>query len=333
MSARTTLILLQVVGALSILPYPFVLLANIMSIAATGQTRAGAVPWILLSFYPAVWIALWVWSWRALSRGASGLAFGLSSVPILACLVVAGLFVYGWASVGNFNKESAEADRRKIEGANPLLWSIWRTAGDRRFPPIPSIPVEEALQAIEANPTLVNTPVPPYGTPLKVAVMNLSIDVDGSPVTLNKAGAEAHQQDLFRLVRALAAHGAHFGADELSDLQLQWRFRRAMHQGAVTTASENPLVWRILTRKRGTGETFTVRPDEIPFLNENTEIHGTPLYAAFIDDGYDLYTPLIEAGARLSKEEEDDAAAARALEDAFRRFPGLQRKYGKASGR
>jgi hypothetical protein len=241
--------------------------------------------------------------------------------------------VYGWASVGNFNKESAEADRRKIEGANPLLWSIWRTAGDRRFPPIPSIPVEEALQAIEANPTLVNTPVPPYGTPLKVAVMNLSIDVDGSPVTLNKAGAEAHQQDLFRLVRALAAHGAHFGADELSDLQLQWRFRRAMHQGAVTTASENPLVWRILTRKRGTGETFTVRPDEIPFLNENTEIHGTPLYAAFIDDGYDLYTPLIEAGARLSKEEEDDAAAARALEDAFRRFPGLQRKYGKASGR
>jgi hypothetical protein len=329
MSARTTLILLQVIGALSILPYPFVLLANIMSIAATGQTRSGAIPWILLSLYPVLWIALYVFSWRALSRGASGLAFGLSSIPILACMVVAGFFTYGWAAVGSAGKEASDKDRQRIQSVNPLLWTIWCTAGNRRFPPIPSVPVEQAFQAIEAQPTLVNVSVPGYGTPLKVAVMNLSLDVDGSPINIRGVSNVSHQEDLFRVVRALVAHGAHFGAGEIGDIQIQWRFKRAMHKGPVNTASENPLVWRILTRTRGDGKPFRLQPDELALLNKSTEIHGTPLYAALIEDGFDLFTDLVKAGARLSKDEELDPAASQALQQAFQRFPDLQREYSK----
>ncbi|HUA57478.1 MAG TPA: hypothetical protein VML19_01915 [Verrucomicrobiae bacterium] len=55
---RNGLIVLQVVGGLSLLPYPFVLLANVMSLAAPGHNAANAVPWISLCFYPLVWIAL-----------------------------------------------------------------------------------------------------------------------------------------------------------------------------------------------------------------------------------------------------------------------------------
>lgn len=66
---RNGLIALQAVGALSILPYPFVLLANIMSIAAPGRNSTNSIPWILLSFYPLVWIGLYVFAWRAMARG------------------------------------------------------------------------------------------------------------------------------------------------------------------------------------------------------------------------------------------------------------------------
>jgi hypothetical protein len=41
MSHRAGLIVLQAIGGLSIIPYPFVLLANIISIAAQGQSVSG----------------------------------------------------------------------------------------------------------------------------------------------------------------------------------------------------------------------------------------------------------------------------------------------------
>src|SRR5215467_9444419 len=93
---RNGLILLQVIGALSILAYPAVLIANIMSIAAPGHTFRRALPWVLLSLYPLVWIVLDVLAWRAMARGAVRLAFGLSSIPVLACLLVAGILGSAW---------------------------------------------------------------------------------------------------------------------------------------------------------------------------------------------------------------------------------------------
>src|SRR5215469_17922048 len=93
---RNGLLLLQAVGALSIFAYPAVLVANIMSIAAPGHTFRRSLPWVLLSLYPLVWILLDVLAWRAMARGAVRLAFGLSSIPVLACLLVVGILGFGW---------------------------------------------------------------------------------------------------------------------------------------------------------------------------------------------------------------------------------------------
>ena len=88
MKMRIVLILLQALGALSLLPYPAVLVANVMSIAGEGprgmQRLIAAIPYILLSLYPLVWIALFMQSWRLLAKGAPALAFGLSFVPLVA---------------------------------------------------------------------------------------------------------------------------------------------------------------------------------------------------------------------------------------------------------
>ena len=90
MSLRIGLVLLQAVGGLSILPYPAVLVANVMSIAAEGprgfQRFVAAIPYLLLSLYPLVWIALYVLSWRMLGRGATLAAFALSFIPAAATL-------------------------------------------------------------------------------------------------------------------------------------------------------------------------------------------------------------------------------------------------------
>jgi hypothetical protein len=306
---RTGLIVLQGIGALTILPYPFVLLANVMSIAAPGQTKLGALPFLLLSIYPLVWIALWVISWLALKSGATGLAFGLSSVPVLALVGAFGLYAFGLASVANFNKGQSDDVRRKMEPVNPLLWTIWRVGGAHRFPSGPVVPVNQAIQEVEANPARLNISVPPYGTPLNVAVSELAFAYTDSPLANTP-----YQQDVNRLVRALVAHGARFNEAEKTDLPAQWKLKRALYDGPITTATENPLVWRILTRQRDGVHLFTLRPDELPLLNQPTKLHGTPLYAALLEDGPDAVTELIKAGAHLSPEESLDPAATASLQ-------------------
>jgi hypothetical protein len=321
---RTGLVVLQGIGALTILPYPFVLLANVMSIAAPGQTRLGALPFLLLSIYPLIWIALWVISWQALSRGATGLAFGLSGFPVLALVAAFGLYAFSEISVANFYKGQSDDVQRKMEPVNPLLWTIWRVGGAHRFPSGPVVPVDQALHEINAGPGRVNVAAPPYGTPLNVAVSELAFAFADSPLANTP-----YQHDVTRLVRALVTHGAHLSDAEKTDLPTQWKLKRALYDGPITTATENPLVWRILTRQRDGMTLFTLHPDEIPLLNQPTKLHGTPLYAALLEDGPDAWTALIKAGAHLSPEEESDPAASASLQHILSNDLELQRAYSK----
>src|SRR5215469_12586883 len=213
---RNGLILLQVVGALSILPYPVVLIANIMSIAAPGHSLQSSLPWVLLSFYPLVWIALYVFAWRAMARGAVHLAFGLSSIPALACLLLAGVYVFSWIGFlfGMAGIGQGGLRVNTYPTSNPLLDSILRVGQDTPSPPGPDAALEQALHDIDANPTLVNVSTPADGSPLNVALRELSISLNG---TIN--GDIERQQDRTRLVRALVAHGAHLNADEATELR------------------------------------------------------------------------------------------------------------------
>jgi hypothetical protein len=90
---KAVIITLQGIGALSILPYPFVLVANVMAMAAPGRTARTTAFWALLSLYPLVWIGLDVVAWRAMSRGAVALAIGLSSIPAIVT-AAAGVYVF-----------------------------------------------------------------------------------------------------------------------------------------------------------------------------------------------------------------------------------------------
>jgi len=91
-SARVALVVLQAVGALSLLVYPGVLAAVAMGMEAPATGWGDQLVQLLMYFlcaYPLVWIALWVGSWIAIRRRRTVLAIVLSLPPALA-LVLAG---------------------------------------------------------------------------------------------------------------------------------------------------------------------------------------------------------------------------------------------------
>ena len=75
---------------------------------------------------------------------------------------------------------------------------------------------------------------------------------------------------------------------------------------------------------------FPCRKDEIPLLNKTTQLHGTPLYAALLQAAPDVIRSSFNAGARLSREEERDPAAAEALANLLEHSFELRRAYTKA---
>jgi hypothetical protein len=337
---RTTLIALQAVGVLSILPYPFVLLANVMSIAAPGHTSATQLPWIVLSFYPIVWIVLYVIAWRAMSRGAVGLAFGLSSIPAAACLIVAGFFVFSWIGfgLGSGGIGSGGLHSTTYPTNNPVLDTMLLAGQDIQIGHEPEFAVGRAIHEIESNPKLMNVSVAQYGSPVNVALRDLAISIDG------KISGDNANHDRARILRALIAHGAHLGAAEAADLHKSFALRRALLEGPVTTESENPLVWRIVTHERadnkpfdpltghlpsrdGGPAPFELKAGEIALVNRSTRLHGTPLYAALLDGNPNSCRAVIAAGGRLSANEAHDPAASAALQTLFDRDPDSRAAY------
>ena len=331
---KQRLILLQTVGALSVLPYPFVLLATVMSVAAPGHNSANALPWVLLCIYPLVWIVLYVFSWRAMARGAVRLAFGISSIPLFDCLLLFGIFVFSWIGfglgmmgVGPGGLHSVTIRPQPIR--NALMDSILLASQNAQLAPAQAALISRAFHDIDAHPELVNVSDPVYRSRLNVAVGDLSIKVDGTI-----SGDVQRQSDQLRLVRALAARGGHFNSEEAADLHKTWKLRRALWDGPVTTAVENPLVWRIVTHGGdprpfraltdkwppvGNGSLpFDLKEEDLALLNRPTRLHGTPLYASLLDNAFDVSVVLIKAGGRLSAGEEQDISSSRALHDLFR---------------
>lgn len=336
---RTGLIVLQAIGAVSILAYPFVLLGNVMSLAAPGRTPLTSLFWILASLYPFVWIALDVISWRALSRGAVGLAFGLSSIPVAAMTLAFGMFLFSWVAfgLGTAGIGPGGLHSRTFPTNDAVIDSILVADQDLQIGHDPAGSVSRTLREIDRHANLINATVPTYGSPLEVALRNFSVSLDGTVVG---------QQDRIMLIRGLIARGARLSDEEAADLHASWLVRRAVFDGPVETAEENPLVWRIVTHKRGRSKPFNPltdtlprdaggRPpfslarDEMPLLNRPTRLHGTPLYAALLDHADEVCAVIVNSGGRLSQIEERDAAAAFALQRLFERVPGLRAAYTK----
>jgi hypothetical protein len=105
-------------------------------------------------------------------------------------------------------------------------------------------------------------------------------------------------------------------------------------------------VWRIVTHDSGDSKPFNpltdpvpprpdgpapffLKPSELPLLSQSTQLHGTPLYAALLDDQEDACRVIIRAGGRLSAEEARNPAAAAALKLLFERNRDLRPSYDK----
>src|SRR5579872_3823773 len=211
MGARAGLILLQVVGAIALIPWPAVVVASVMSLAA--ERPAGAprftpvsILFLLAPLYPAIWVGLDLWSWRALRNGSAARAFALSSVPLLLAMVASGVWYWSDGSVRDYRKTEARKVQEEVEAKNPLVWTLLCAGGSRRLAAAPHVTVDQALQAIAAS-ERINGGVPHYGTPLQTALKNLCYRFDGTP-------CDGHQRDLGRLVHALVNRGAQLAPAE-----------------------------------------------------------------------------------------------------------------------
>lgn len=330
MNRKTSLLTaLQVAGGLSILAYPLILIADIMSFDKPGSETPGhVIVSLLVALYPLVWIWLFIFSRRTLSRGNTVLAFSLSSIPALIFAAAIGYMAFDLYSIAKSEASEVDQVRMKMEAVNPLVWTIW-CMDDNNYPPTPHVQVEQALKKIEANLTLVNVEVPSYGAPLDIAVNQIHFSIDGSPGVREESPTYAkdlqHQKDMVRVARVLIGHGAHLGTEEKHSIETEWKVKMVMNDSPLNISSENPLVLRILTPKKS-DTPFSVHNDDIQFLNKSTKLYGTPLCAALLKlemgEGNNL-VQLINAGAHLSKEEEEDPSIAAALKRAIADHPDI----------
>jgi hypothetical protein len=307
--SQIALVVVQAAGALSLLPYPAIVVANVMQIAAEGQRGVGrfaaALPYVLLSSYPFVWLGLYVWSWSAIAHGEPVRAFVLSSIPAVVSMAGLGWFLT-WGRQDRARDEARlEHIRQEVEVVNPLVWTIMRSGGPFQFPGAPLLPADEVLKEI-ARAQHINLAAGEHGTPLGIALRYLG----------SRAVSPSHD-DRLRVVRALLARGATLAPSERGILLYANLLRQATVDGPDTTAMENPLVWRIHSGEVQSRHPFALHDDEVPLLNAPTRLYGTPLWAALSTLDRALAAHLFEAGARLSPEEASDPAGAAALGELF----------------
>ncbi len=290
-SHRIGLIVLQAIGALSILPYPAILVANVMSIAAPGQSLPGALPFLLLSLYPLLWIALDWMSWVHFKRGDLTWAYGLSAVPVVIMAIGLAFAVVSTASGLKQMKDRRAAFRAEVEQANPLAWSIMAYYGFRYEIPN-KLPLQTVLSQIETA-QRINEPVAKHGTPLGIALWNFRIKWDWDGVS-----GDEEQRGTQQIIRALVARGARLSTEEAASPIHVCRLRLAMMEGPNATAVENPLVWSIIKGDLTYRAPFFLTKAERTLLNKPTRLYGTPLAASkLLPNSNYISTQLFALGA------------------------------------
>jgi hypothetical protein len=126
---------MQIAGALTLLAYPGVLIASIMSFAGEPGDASGIATAVMrvlfvgVMLYPVIWGLLWFWSWRAFNRGRPGLAALLSAPPLLPLAAFAGLMVFSRAYesvVGRGYSAEQTREAKRVEAINPLMAAAMR---------------------------------------------------------------------------------------------------------------------------------------------------------------------------------------------------------------
>ena len=241
-----------------------------------------------------MWIGLYIFSWRAMRRGAVRLAFGLSSIPAFFVLLAVGIFAFSWIGFG-----------LGMVGIGPGgLHSETYPVGGR------GSPLNAALDNLSIS---LDGRINGDAQPVRALVAR------GEHLTADEATDLRKTWTLRRVLHDGPINTA-------GENPLVWRI---VTHDRGNSKPFNPLTDKLPERRDGTAP-FLLKDDEIPLLNRPTSVHGTPLYAALLDHAQDVCTVIIKAGGRLSAEEEHDPAAAAALRSVFERDPDLRAVYNKA---
>ena len=281
MTPKQKLLVLQGVGAVTLFPYPGVVLATIMAVGSQRESDSGPValigPVLLAASvaYPVIWVALWWSSWRALRSGETRRALVLSAPPAALTLigVVGTMVVTLLASMGVGDRHEALLARDQ----NPLAASIIEF-------PNGSLNWRELQEEIRnADPALLSKEVEYDGTPLRIAVRSTNL-----ASSLDSSLAPRHSVEIVRL---LLARGAKLSAVELeTDPGTVWAAQAI--EGGITlpdrgAAQENPLVWTIVTARAQDERSLEAAIENAAakdraLLNRVTRAYGTPVRAALL---------------------------------------------------
>jgi hypothetical protein len=313
MTTKQKLLVMQGVGAVTLLFYPGVVLATIMSVGSQRGGDAGLlalIGYVLLAAsiaYPVIWAVLWWSSWRALRRGEDRRALVLSTPPAaLVFIGVVGMMVMALlTSMGIGDRHEAILARQQ----NPLAASIiefpngtlnWRELQD---------------EIRNADPALLSTEVEYDGTPLRIALRSTKL-----ASSLDSSAAPRHSLEIVRL---LLARGAKLSAAELeTDAAMVW-VAQAIERGISLpdrgAAQENPLVWTIVTAPAQDERSLeaaieSAAAKDRALLTRVTRAYGTPLRAALLRKFNRAAEQLIARGATLSAPEANTLSVARQLD-------------------
>jgi hypothetical protein len=303
---RTLLIALLAAGGVGVLAWPFVAIPSVMSAAAPGF-RLFSWSGLLLALlfaYPVLWIAAAWMGWSAWRSGAAlAPAAALAAIPAVAAAGF-GLWLFSAQQAASGRRSaSEEAERARIQPANPILWMILGldTADS-------AARTRELVSAVGgASSETLNKSVPPYGTPLREALLRLPLDRNGEWISQPPELETAHRR-LREAARLMIERNASLG-DGADELYLVWRRDRiAKHADfeAASTAAENPLVWELVNQRPVTA---WLKPE---LVNLPATLYGSPLRAALLMDIRDRTEELVQAGARLTPVELAEPATAKA---------------------
>ena len=304
------LIALQVLGGATFLAYPVILMGLLF-----GEGDQGLKTRLLVAslVWPVLLVLLWILSWLALGRGRTLLALALSAPPALVFAFGVRLFVVHSHRSRQSVVQMKSEEAGEIENArkqNPLAGEILALeAGQTKWPGLQEV-------IARADPELLSRPVDlaPRGlldarrsTPLALALQGSHLDFDSSKT----------RPHFLEAARLLIGRGARLSSEEESTagstagFDLPWMVE-VVESGTElpdrAAASENPLVWRIMTADYAdpvTADISAAKRSHPEQLSRATTTYGTPLHAAILRgslcqrcDGL-----LVAYGAQLSESE------------------------------
>lgn len=322
-SFTLSIYVLRVLGLVTFVAYPFVLIASIMGLAAPGGGTK-SLQWLSISgfTYPLVIIVLW-WIAEKLNSLSPWLNFAITAIPVV---VIYGLIV--WSYGGDYLKER-EKKNRVVEINQEILKNLeagqyvqafdvftnpdrWADRDAISFVNDPSFNLHKLL--LKTN---LPEPLP------EVFIRELMDYVFNSPLrSFNHfdnsfRNYQDPEADVSAKLIALIADWKNAEKLPRMDWAHQWildhlELHAPEQKPVLQLREENPLTERVLGSYEKTVDSYLTLIDQFPteLLNKKSETFGTPLFFVLLDEAFESYEgnrlraqALVQRGARLHESE------------------------------